>query len=144
MKKSLRYFAFAGLAAVLVLALTQSAAQAQFRSGGFPVAPVTPATTNFQFSSARPIFVPRLGTPGVGVNTNYYINPSMTLNQYAYNTALMGSALSTIPPYWLGYNPYPQIINYGPLYTGYNPYRYSSIPYGYNPYLNLYPGGYLP
>ena len=46
----------------------------------------------------------------------------MTLNQAAYNTAVMGRALSTIPPYALGYNPYPQIVNYGPMYTGYNPY----------------------
>src|SRR5215471_8174159 len=79
MKKSLRYLAFAGLAAVLVLALTESSANAQFRRG-FPVAPVTPATANFMFANRTPITVPLLGTPGVGVNTNYYLNPYMTLN----------------------------------------------------------------
>jgi hypothetical protein len=141
MKKSFRYLAFAGLAAVLVLALTESSANAQFRRG-FPVAPVTPATANFMFANRTPITVPLLGTPGVGVNTNYYLNPYTTLNQAAYNTAVTGRALSTIPPYWLGYNPYPQVINYGPMYSGYNPYLYSYTPYTYNPY--LYSTGFLP
>ena len=80
----------------------------------------------------RPIFVPALGTPGYGVNPNPWISPYMTLNQAAYNTAVMGRALSTIPPYWLGYNPYVRFLNYGPVYT---PYTYSYTPYIYNPYI---------
>jgi hypothetical protein len=134
MKKSLRYLAFAGLAAVLVLAMTESAARAQFRRG-LPVAPVTPATTNFLFANRTPIVVPVLGTPGYGVNPNPWISPYLTLNQAAYNTAVLGSALSTIPPYWLGYNPYLRFLNYGPVYTGYTPYTYSYTPYTYNPYI---------
>lgn len=135
MNRSLRHLAFAGLAAVLVLALTESAAQAQYRRWGFPAAPVTPATYNYLYANRTPITVPILGTPGVGVNTNPWISPYMTLNQAAYNTAVMGSALSTIPPYWLGYNPYLQVYNYSPVYAGYNPYLYGYNPYLYNPYL---------
>jgi hypothetical protein len=140
MNRSLRHLAFAGLAAVLVLALTESAAQAQFRRGGFPAVPVTPATANFQFPSRSFPSVPILGTPGVGVNVNPWVSPYTTLNQAAYNTAVMGSALRTIPPYALGYNPYIRSPYYSPGYAGSNPYLYlqylysSSMYAGSNPY----------
>jgi hypothetical protein len=133
MNRSFRHLALAGLAAVLVLALTESAAQAQFRRYGFPAAPVT--TANYYYANRTFPSVPILGTPGVGVNTNPWISPYQTLNQAAYNTAVMGNALSTIPPYWLGYNPYIRNVNYSPVYAGYNPYLYGYNPYAYNPYL---------
>src|SRR2546426_11591254 len=41
------------------------------------------------------------------INPNFRITPYMTLNQYAYNTAVLGQALQNVPPYALGYNPYP-------------------------------------
>src|SRR5215472_15544719 len=69
--------------------------------------------------------------PGGGGNTNYWLNPYTTLQQQAYNTAVVGSALSTIPPYWLGFNPYPQYVTYG--YGGYGGYS----PYGYGGYGSL-------
>src|SRR4051794_28023465 len=47
------------------------------------------------------------------VNPNYQIAPGLSISQYAYNTALMGRAYSYVPPYALGYNPYPPLINYG-------------------------------
>jgi hypothetical protein len=81
------------------------------------------------------IFAPALGSPGVGVNTNYWLNPYTTLQQQAYNTAVVGSALSTIPPYWLGFNPYPQYVTYG--YGGYSPYGYG----GYGSLLSTGYGG---
>jgi hypothetical protein len=65
---------------------------------------------------------------------NWPIAPGLTLNQYAYNLRVLGRAYSQVPPYALGYNPYPSVINYGPVY-GSSPYA-SYYPY-YYPY-NLY------
>jgi len=77
------------------------------------------------------------------VNPNYYIAPGMTLNQYAYNTATMGRAYSYVPPYAMGYNPYPRVVNYGPSFptitSGYNPYGTYGLPsYSGYPAYNLY------
>src|SRR4051812_8628383 len=53
-------------------------------------------------------------------NPNYYLTPNLSLRQYDYNTRVighaLGSAYSSIPPYALGYNPYPQVVNYGPVF----------------------------
>jgi hypothetical protein len=48
-------------------------------------------------------------------NPNYYLNQYTPLRQYAFNTAVLGQAFSNIPPYMLGYNPYPP-INIGPSF----------------------------
>jgi hypothetical protein len=89
---------------------------------------------------------PRRGTPLVlpspaqAINPNPYIAPGLSLNQYAYNTAVIGQALSRVPPYALGYNPYPPVINYGPVYP--NPYLnpYLATPsYYYSPYPSVSP-----
>ena len=77
--------------------------------------------------------------PGFIPANRYYINPYMTLGQYAYNTSVLGQAYSQVPPYALGYNPYPQVINYGPLYRMYYPVYsnpYASLGYS-NPYAGL-------
>ena len=50
------------------------------------------------------------------LNPNPQIAPGVSLQQYAFNTAVLGRAYRNIPPYILGYNPYPQYINYGPVY----------------------------
>jgi hypothetical protein len=63
------------------------------------------------------------------LNPNPMIAPGVSLQQYAYNTAVLGRAYRSIPPYMLGYNPYPLSVNYGP---GYNP-RFAQ-PAIYNPY----------
>jgi hypothetical protein len=62
----------------------------------------------------------------------YQLNPIQTYyaNQYAYNIATIGRAYSYVPPYALGYNPYPAYVNYGPVYSS----RYYYNPYLYNPY----------
>ena len=79
------------------------------------------ASARAQSPSGRPLFVPSLASQAT--NPNPYIAPGLTLGQYAYNTSVMGRALSNVPPYALGYNPYPPAINYGPLYRSYvNPY----------------------
>jgi hypothetical protein len=58
------------------------------------------------------------------INPNVYVNPFQTLGQAAFNTAVMGNALAQVPPWALGYNPYPNpVANYGsmvlPSYGGY-------------------------
>jgi hypothetical protein len=116
MVPSVRWFGAAALGSLTVLGVLAPQAQAQR-----------------QF-----IFAPALGSPGVGVNTNHWLNPYTTLQQQAFNTAIVGSALSTIPPYWLGYNPYPQYATYGYGGSGYGGYS----PYGYGGYGSLQSGGY--
>lgn len=63
------------------------------------------------------------------VNPNPIIAPGVRLQQYAFNTAVMGQAYRNIPPYALGFNPYPLAVNYGPVF---NPYGFR--PQFYNPY----------
>src|SRR5205085_231847 len=48
-----------------------------------------------------------------------------------------GQAMSNIPPYYLGYNPYPQAINYGPSFPTITPYGGSTLSTvgAYNPYM---------
>ena len=78
---------------------------------------------------------------------NRLIAPGLTLRQYAHDVALLGDAYSHIPPYMLGFNPYPQYLMSGPMYTGTSPLAsyYSMYPtfgYGlYTPYSFL-PYGY--
>jgi hypothetical protein len=68
------------------------------------------------------------------VNPNYRITPDLTLNQYAYNLRVLGRAYRQIPPYALGYNPYPPPIyiypsvpSYTSPYSLYTPSIYGSI-----------------
>src|SRR6266542_1564788 len=55
--------------------------------------------------------------------------------QYAYNTAFLGRIYSRIPPWLYGYNPYPQVANYGPVYSSPYP-MYPSYPV--TPYVSPY------
>jgi hypothetical protein len=89
----------------------------------------------------RPSFVSALGTPGVGINLNSWVNPYTTARQQAFSTAITSNALSTIPPYGLGYNPASPYPNYSPSYQSTNaggpngPYGSGSYsPYGYGGY----------
>jgi hypothetical protein len=89
----------------------------------------------------------------VPINPNPQIAPGVSLLQYSYNTAVLGRAYRQIPPYLLGYNPYPSPI-YNPMvfqpsvynpYSGYGPVAPASMPYGggYSPYgAGAYGGGY--
>jgi hypothetical protein len=70
------------------------------------------------------------------VNPYFRVAPGLSLNQYAYNVGTLGRAYSYVPPYVLGYNPYPVYVNYGPVYPTigfYNPYLRN---YQYRAYLN--------
>jgi len=48
-----------------------------------------------------------------------YLPDGTNINQYAYNINVLGKAYSQIPPYILGYNPYP-----APIYSPYPPVTY--------------------
>jgi hypothetical protein len=96
-------------------------------------------------------------TPGVGgtLNPYNYYDPYGNSRQAAFNIALYGRAMSQVPPYALGYNPYPQIVNTpyypyyppGPFYGGggtiqNNPAAYTSPGYSSPGYSPGYGGGY--
>jgi hypothetical protein len=145
----LRWFGAAALSYLATLGLMVPQAQAQFRRG-FPIAPSVPPLVNTNlFPNHSPIFVPALGTPGVGVNPNPFITPFRTLQQSTFNTATTGNALATIPPYGLGYNPSAQYPNSGAAYPSPGaggPYGSngsgSYSPYGYGGYGSMLSGGY--
>jgi hypothetical protein len=111
MKLNLRRFALVAVVAVALLAATGANAHAQ----------------------PRPIVVPPVGLQAV--NTNYYLNPYMSLNQYAYNAAVIGQAYRQLPPQYFGYNPRYTAGNGMPIAPYYNFYRPAyGYGYGYNPY----------
>lgn len=90
------------LAGLSLLAATASRADAQVtRSPGTPL--VVPSVAN------------------QAINPNFRIGPNLTLPQAAFNTAVIGQALRQVPPYALGFNPYPQSVNFGPSYPIVNP-----------------------
>ena len=105
---------------------------------------VLPSAANAQPPNIRgTVVIPSVQAQGI--NRNPYIAPGLTLGQYAYNLSVLGNAYSRIPPYALGYNPYPPVY-YGPVYPAY------PVPTGYAlPYAGLYgspyayvPGSYSP
>jgi hypothetical protein len=118
MSRFLRRFALIAVVGSIVFALAQTPAQAQYR---------------------RPIIVPRINTY---VNSNPYVLPGLTYNQYATFSALNPGNFS---PYAYGY--------YNPYRPVYAPYAYPTVgypapvvmprslynPYGYyNPYFASY------
>src|SRR4051794_28572180 len=86
MRVAARWFRVAALAGLGVAGLPAPPARAQFRN--FTRLPALPA--------------PR-----------FTIQAPLQLRQAAVNTAVVGQALSQIPPYFLGYNPYPQAAGIG-------------------------------
>jgi hypothetical protein len=73
-----------------------------------------------------------------GINPYYQVAPGLTLNQAAYNTRVLGRAYSFVPPYALGYNPYPPAVGYGYPVGGYGypvpyaaPYATPNVSYYY-------------
>ncbi len=93
--------------------------------------------------SAEAQYRPRYGR-AFPVVQNYYppYGPSAlqqyALQNWAYNTRVIGQTYASIPPWVYGYNPYPPVINYAsPVYT--NPY-----PVYVSPYSNYTPVPYVP
>jgi len=86
-------------------------------------------------ASAQPLGISgRPSIYGGPINSNPFIAPGLTLQQAAYNTAVLGQAARNIPPYLLGYNPYQQPIVNSPAIAspllanalGANPYALST------------------
>ncbi len=74
------------------------------------LAPAAHGQSNFnpnRFPSNRPIISPQ------PLNPNFQVAPGLSLNQAAFNTAVIGRALQQVPPYALGFNPYssPQVFS---------------------------------
>jgi hypothetical protein len=116
MNSTARRFGVAALAGLVVFAALAAPARAQRR---MTTITTTPAPVINPFIQNRFVpFIPSVAAQSI--NPNPYLTPSSTLGQYAYNTAVLGQALSNIPPYFLGYNPYvgPTLATTG----AYNPY----------------------
>jgi hypothetical protein len=120
----------------------------------------TPAPAQ-RFQVAPPPTMPvHMHFPGTGgtLNPYNYYDPYGSSRQAAFNIALYGRAMSQVPPYALGYNPYPQIVNtpyyptqpyYSPGYGGIvnNPAAYTSPGYsspGYGGFDSGYSTPYQP
>jgi len=73
--------------------------------------------------AAAPARAQRFHVPGTGgtLNPYNYYDPFGYSRQAAFNISLYGRAMSQVPPYALGYNPYPQIVN-TPYYPPVSPY----------------------
>jgi hypothetical protein len=104
------------LLAALVMGLAAAQVQAQQRGGSLP-----PNFYNNRQFQRNPS----------GTFANPQIAPGLSLQQAAFNTAVMGNAYAQVPPYALGYNPYVG----GPVIAGGyggSPYALSTTP-SYNP-----------
>jgi hypothetical protein len=78
----------------------------------FSITPTTPPaittttiTPTLGPTSRTPLIVPSVAAQSI--NPIFRLGNGLTLPQAAFNTAVAGQALSTIPPYALGFNPYP-------------------------------------
>jgi hypothetical protein len=147
MVSSVRRSGVAALAGLAVWGALSAPAHAQLRPRPGTTTIVTPAPV------VNPFLNPFLGQNRVvpfmpslaaqSINQSPYLTPFMTQNQFAFNTAVLGRALSNVPPYALGYNPYPQLVNYGPSFPTVSPYGGSTLSTvgASNPYLGGGSGG---
>jgi hypothetical protein len=78
------------------------------------------------------VLVPTVST-AFGQNPYFQVRPGLTLQQAAFNVAVMGQALQNVPPYALGYNPY---RGGGGLAGA------ATLANNSNPYLNAYAAAY--
>jgi hypothetical protein len=90
MRTSVVKFAFLALASATLGSLVCGDVSAQFGN------PRNPAFGAFQGAVNSTSFV----------NPNFRINPNLSLQQGAFNTAVLGQAIGQIPAYALGFNPY--------------------------------------
>lgn len=117
---------------VLALASSDSSVQAQPRPRLLPTPPPPPPRPKGTVPSVAQQSNANLAR--AAVNPNYYLPNGMTVSQYAYNVRTLGNAYASIPPWLYGYNPYPQVVNYGPSYSVPTIPYYSPYSIGYNPY----------
>jgi hypothetical protein len=130
MSGSLRGLA-AGLTALLVVVVP---------AFGQRAAPLRPIPPRPQPRFATPTLTVRAPAPpnlfGFAINPNPFLGNGLTLGQTAYNTAVMGRALSNVPPWVAGYNPY-MTTGFPTLAGGYGGGLggYGLSTFGGNPYL---------
>src|SRR5262245_52276308 len=126
MMRSMWRGAVLAVAAVVVVGVMAASAQA-----------APPYNYNRAAYNRGPVVMPNFSSLP---NPNWYVAPGLRINQAAYNIRVLGSAYASVPPYVYGYNPYPQVANFGPVYPYYN---YNFVrPYPVYPY-HLYEPGYL-
>jgi hypothetical protein len=131
MATTTKWTGLGALAGVLILGLAAPRAEAQ---------PNIYARYGNALQRQNGIYLRNLALIKQGINPYYQVAPGLTINQAAYNTRVMGRAYSFVPPYALGYNPYPS-----PVFPAYGyPTAYGApygVPYGV-PYQTPYPGPY--
>lgn len=115
----------AGLLLSGVMAPPRVAAQTRFTR----TTPVTPTPSpNVVRSPGTPLITPSVANQAI--NPNFRISPTLTLPQAAFNTAVAGQAISQIPAFAFGFNPYPQFLNVGPSFPVVNPLGTSALSTG--------------
>jgi hypothetical protein len=98
------------LMAICLLGPLAPQTDAQFRSSPpGPTAATPPPANLFRSGTNLNNFVPSVAQQAI--NPNFRLSPFMTLPQAAFNTAVTGQAISNIPAYAFGYNPYPQAVS---------------------------------
>jgi hypothetical protein len=119
MKRFISRSLIVAVLAVAGVAFLASSAQAQTR----------PVVSGRAFPSVQSIYQPFIPTQ----------LQQSAFRQYNRDLRVIGRTYSRLPPWLFGYNPYPQVINYGPVY------RAPVYPVPYYPYYPPYPvGGYAP
>ena len=135
MRNVLRHCVWAAGLLALFLGLGISKANAQLRSAW----PGRPPSQSFYNPYAQVPWMP-LPQPAIPINPNWWVGPGLTIQQAAYNQALMNYANFAYTPYQR-FNPFINTVNYAnfaPYYNFYgNPYSRGF----YNPYANFTYGG---
>src|SRR6476469_8174159 len=109
MSLSMRWSNVALVGGILLSGVTappRVAAQSRF----FRPAPSPPpaASPNVVRSPGTPLITPSVANQAI--NPNFRISPTLSLPQAAFNTAVAGQAISQVPAFAFGFNPYPQIV----------------------------------
>jgi hypothetical protein len=107
------FFLAAGGLTLLGTVAPRAGAQAMPAQLVRPAVPATPLHAASTPVARTPLFVPSVANQAI--NPNFLVAPGLTLPQAAYNTAVVGQSISQVPPYALGFNPYPQIAYANPL-----------------------------
>jgi hypothetical protein len=163
-----RYTWMAALAVAGVVLLAPAAEArgpvVRVNTGFVSARPFTPRfNAGFNFVG-RPFFPTGASSFGIGNGRAFPVVQDMispfqptflqrsALNNWAFNTALIGRTYAQFPPWFFGYNPYPPAFvgsylpyspGYAPSYGMYNPYATGYGPYtpAFNPY-NVYAAPY--
>src|SRR5262249_11535587 len=101
--------------ALVAVAWSATTADAQYRRYGYGY--------GNGFGSGRPFPVVQNAFPAFGPTQL----EQAAFRQWAYQTSVIGRVYSQYPPWAFGYNPYPSVVNYGPVFR----YPTYATPYSY-------------